>query len=281
MLASCYLYDIVEPNPDLINPEVWERVRLKMDETSWLGQKGKRIGFVSTGSKNGLIGGYFANEGERRGYQYSDDKKPIDARNDNFEHLFFAIYTDTSQLLLQHRNIYGYKELGMPLMRDNFLKILGELLRIIGIGLIGDRVKTESAGEMFTQEELLTFFQENSVFKIEVKDLAVERVPAMGDRNYKLFNPKEEWNEITWTAVADTLKVGARNVFIEASQDDDTAQLNKGPLTKAFATIGEIEEVGARNNQGYITIRRKSQDEEIQIDLPAEPSTVSIVSSTK
>ena len=111
-MANCYIYDIIEPNPFYVSIEDWRQVLERMQEPRWAGEQGERIGFVETLEYNGLIAGYFANEGYKRGIHYSDDKQPIASPDfTSFEHLFFAIFMDTSQLVLQHRNIYGYRKL--------------------------------------------------------------------------------------------------------------------------------------------------------------------------
>ena len=271
-MANCYLFDIVEPDPESLDVEVWRNVLRLMDGYKWIRERGNRIGFVSTLDYNGLVAGLYANEGRRRGTQYTDDKKPLDVSNFySFEHLFFAILVDTSQILLQHRNIYGYETLGMPEMRANFLEILAMFLRLSNVGIVGNRVKIESAGDAYTQEELFTYFIENQTIKVDIHNLDSNKIPQENEGNYKLYNPRDEWNPITWGAVAETLKVGTRNVVFEASQEDSTANISRGPLPKAFAVIGDIEEVSVRSPDGYIIVRKKVKDEEIIIGLPADP----------
>lgn len=271
-MANCYLYDIIEPNPFNLRIETWRQVLKTMQEPRWASEHGERIGFVETLEYHGLIAGYFANEGLKRGIQYSDDKRPVAIDNfTSFEHLFFAIFVDTSQLVLQHRNIYGYKNLGLQVIRENFLMLLAIFLRLAGVMVVGERVKIASAGETYSQEELYQFFIENDVIRIDLRNLSSERIPARDDSRYRLFNPRDELNEITWLAVADTLKVGARNITVEASEEDADAQLNKGPITKAFTEVGEIEEISARSSSGKIVVKKRTRDEEITIELPEEP----------
>jgi hypothetical protein len=270
--AKCYLYDLVVPEPETIRAETWNRTWAQMEESKWVGERGRRVGFVSVIQHVGLIAGFFANEGQKRGIQYNDDKQPINAATFSFEHLFFLVFTDTSQILLQHRNIYGYDDLNLPVMRENFLRSLADLLRMSGVSVVGDRAKIEPAGAAFSHEELYAFFTQNSALGVEISNLTPERIPSSDDPRYRLYNPKDEWNSITWGAVAETLKVGTRAITFQASEDDPAAALNKGPLPKAFATIGEIDEVKARTGDGRIVVRKKSSDEEITIELPTEPS---------
>lgn len=270
-MSQCYLYDIVDPNPTSVSSGVWMRVLDMMRTTGWFGEPGERYGFVSTTAHAPLVTGFFAHEGSKTGIQYDEDKRPTDTSTESFEHLFFAIFTDTSQVLLQHRNIYGYDDLGLPKMRNSFLDLLALLLRNAGIYIASKRVQIESAGERYSQKELRSFFESNSIFTIEVKNLSTERIPDSSSPEYNLYNPKDDWNPITWGAVSDTLRVGAKNITIEAEQGDPNAQLNKGPLPKAFSRVGEIERVYGRTDEGRIVFRKRVSDREVSIDLPATP----------
>lgn len=237
------------------------------------GEKGKRFGFVSAYIYEQLIGGIFANEGERSGTQYNENKLPI--KTDafySFEHLAFVIFTDTSQILLQHRNIYGYKDLGLPEMRANFLLALGTYLSLINVYVPKRVVKIEPAGERYTQEEMYSYFRETQVIGLEVSNLSIENIPQKDKISYKLYNPREEWNEITWQAVADTLKVGTDFVSLKAPEENKSSNLSKAPIARAFAASGEIQEIVSKDKNGKLRIRKKVADEEITIEnIPAEP----------
>lgn len=274
--AQCHLYDITHPEPSALTTEIWSQVRTEMERTGWIGEPGSRIGFVSTIEYRGLIAGYFANEGRKRGFQYDENKQPIETPQYSFEHLFFAIFSDTSQILLQSRNIYGYEKsgdqkLGMTEMRQNFLHLLTVFLRAVGVGIGSTNIQISSAAMSYTSEELFTFFIQNPTLRIDIKNMDPSRIPGEASPLYRLYNPRDEWNDITWGAVAETLRVGTRNIALEADREDPDAQLNKGPLPKAFAITGEIEELTTRNEDGFVTVRKKTADEEIRIDLPARP----------
>jgi hypothetical protein len=274
-MANCYFYDIIEPSPENLGSDVWLNVHQLMERPSWFGKYGSRYGFVSTLIHGNILAGFFANEGRKRGIQYTDDKKPLDPDAFySFEHLFFAIFVDTSQLVLQQRNIYGYVNLGMGEMRDNFLELLATLLRFAGVGVVGTRVKIESAGEEYTQEELYSFFIENQTLRIEIKELDLTRIPNEDDRHYKLYNPKDDWHQITWGAVADTLKAGTQDVVFNASEVNPEAALNRGPLPKAFAAIGDIQEVVILGSLGNRIVRSRIRDEEITISIELEPENL-------
>lgn len=269
---KCYLYDIVQPEPASVSPESWLEVRHQMEQADWIGEPGKRIGFVSTMQYGGLIAGYFANEGQKRGFQYDENKLPVENPQFSFEHLFFAIFIDTSQLILQTRNIYGYDDLGMGEMRQNFLNLTADFLRLVGINVVSKTgLKIVSSGMTYTSEELFDYFLGNPTIKIEIKNLDKDKIPSEASPRYKLYNPKDDWNPITWGAVAETLIVGTKNITLEAASNDPDAELNKGPLTKAFATIGEIEEISTRLESGSVVVRKRTSDDEIRIDLPASP----------
>lgn len=273
--AKCKLYDIVEPRPNTVTAAKWLDVYERMSHSGWFGELGQRYGFVYVVTRQDLIGGYFAHEGQKTGIQYDEQKQPEPASAETFEHLFFAIFTDTAQLLLQHRNIYGYTDLGLPVMRERLLRLLGQFLVEEQVRVKGETVRIEPAGIRYSQDELYEFFVSHSVSKLEVKDLRADRIPGEGTTQYNLYNPRDEWNEITWGAVAETLKVGAKNIEIEA--EGANAQLNKGPLPKAFARIGEIEEVHARLDDHRVVVRKRTNDEEITVSIPNQPGAVTAI----
>ncbi len=271
MASKCRLHDIIDPDPSHIPSSKWIDISEQMETSGWFGELGQRYGFVSTLARPESISGFFAHEGKKSGIQYDEDKQPTDTSTESFEHLFFAIFTDTSQLLLQHKNVYGYDDLGLPVMRNAFLDSLTILFRMVGVSVASKRVQIEPAGIRYSQEELYAFFENNSVLRVEIKNLNFKRIPDSNSPNYNLYNPKDDWNPITWGAVADTLQVGAKNIIIEAEGDDPNSRLNNGPLPKAFSRIGEFEEIQARNKEGRIIIRKRTTDEEISIDLPVTP----------
>jgi len=126
-----------------------------MRESRWHGDKGKRVGFVNLVRQNGMFGGYFANEGTKRGVQYNDNKEQVEPPPfHSFEHLFFVLFEDTAQLLLQSRYIYDYTDLSLPVMRDSFLLLLTDLFRLVGIHVAGNTIGLKSAGVTYTQEQL-------------------------------------------------------------------------------------------------------------------------------
>ena len=269
--VTCHLYDIVEPNASSLGNETWNMVLTELERSQWFGKFGQRYGAVNTVYRGQLLVGFFAHEGQKLGVQYDENKKPVTQSSITFEHLFFAIFSDTSQLLLQHRNIYGYDDLGFPIMRTHFLEMLGTLLQQANVFVKRGKVRIESAGTTYTQEEMYEFFANNATVRMTVLDLQEARIPARDAPEYILYNPREEWNEITWAAVADTYKAGARNITISGS--DDATRLNDGPLPKAFARTGVIDEVQAMKDD-HIVVKKKTEEAEISIFIPSASESV-------
>jgi hypothetical protein len=269
---KCHLYDITNPDPDVLHSETWIRIQERMQSTKLMGNTGQRYGFVSPVSYKNLVSGFFVMEGQKQVFQYNDDKEPIALPNANsFEHLFFCIFTDTSQILLQHKNIYGYVDLGLPKMRQQFLSVLTDFLRLFNVYVSGERIVIEPAATGFTQEELYQIFISNPSVRIKIEHVGIGNFPGPDDPKYRLYNPKDEWNYVTWGAVAETAKAGTKKVVFEGDEKQINNGINKGPLPKAFAQIGTIEEVEYIGRNGNIVIRKKEGDEEITIELPAEP----------
>ena len=241
-----------------------------MTSSQWFGNLGQRMGLVHIIRLNGVIGGYFAHEGQKKGIQYDDQKNPTPTSPYySFEHLFFVLFEDTSQVLLQSIRVYGYIDLSMSKMRDNFLQLLTDFMKLSGIHVAGKQISLEPAGARYSQEQLYKVFLSLSrVTELEVVNLRLETMPSPDDPKYQLFNPRKELNEITWLAVTTTVQAGADAV--KMTTPDQPQKTLKAPIPKAFAALGDIERVGGRDQDGRLFIRQKTQDFELKLDLPAE-----------
>ena len=248
-----------------------------MVESGWFESKGQRIGFVNAYRQNDVIVAYFANEGRKRGVQYNDEKEQVEPDPFySFEHIFIALFEDTSQLLIQNRYIYDYIDLGLPIMRNNLLHLLTDLFRRVGVYIVGDGIKIESAGMAYSQEELYsTFIGLSRVIELEITELNIDRIPSPEDPKYKLFNPKAELDPISWMAVAETLEAGLDHVTMETS--DLEGKTLQAPIPKAFAAVGEIEKIRGYDQSRKIIYRQRREDEELEIELPADQKQISSV----
>lgn len=187
----------------------------------------------------------------------------------SFEHLFFVLFEDTAQLLLQTIRVFGYSDLDMGQMRDNFLYLLAETIRQTGNYVVGESVKIEPAGAKYSQDQLYAAFRIMSqVTELEISHLAAGHIPPVGDPKYQLFNPKDEWHEITWGAVDDTIRAGVDSVKMTAP--DRPGSTLQSPIPKAFAAVGQIEKLVGRDSNGSVFIRQRVQDQELEIELPAQ-----------
>jgi hypothetical protein len=273
-MAKCYLYDIVDPVPAALTEAHWTQLAHRMSESGWHNAKGNRIGLVNVVRQNGLIGGYFANEGRKRGVQYTEDKEQVDPPPFfSFEHLFFVLFEDTAQLLLQSRNIYDYIDLELPIMRENLRHMLADMFRLVNVYVSRESIEIRSAGTTYTQEQLYSvFISIAQVTELEIYELHQARMPLPEDPRYKLFNPKDEWDPITWGAIADTLRLGLDRVSMSTVEAPDSTL--QAPIPKALAGIGEIEKIRGRDTNGRIVYRQRKEDAELEVDLPVPPRMV-------
>lgn len=270
--VKCYLHDIVDPEPTAFTETRWTQLFHKMRESRWHGDKGKRVGFVNPVRQNGMFGGYFANEGTKRGVQYNDNKEQVEPPPfHSFEHLFFVLFEDTAQLLLQSRYIYDYTDLRLPVMRASFLFLLTDLFRLVGIHVAGNTIGLKSACVTYTQEQPYSIFTSIAqVTELEIFGLYEAVLPSPDDPRYKLFNPKDEWHEITWGAIADTLKSGLDRVNMSSLESPESTL--QAPIPRALAAVGEIERIKGYDKEGRIVYRERKEDAELEIDLPVHLS---------
>jgi hypothetical protein len=268
MMAKFYLHDITNIDPMAIESHKWEKLFLNMQSRGWSGTPGYRMGIARSARFANMIGGFFANEGRKRAIQYDEKKEEIEPSPFfSFEHLFFVIFLDTAQILIQSRNIYDYVDLTLGTIRSNLLLHLTDLFRLSDIYVPGERLDIEDAGIIFSYEELyLTFRNLPIVTELEVIDLFGATLPERGDPKYRLFNPKEDWEPITWGAVADTLKMGLDSVKMTTIEDPNATL--KAPIPKALAATGKIQKIRGADSEGRVTFRQHTKDTELVIDLP-------------
>ena len=96
------------------------------------------MGIVKSIYYANMIGGYFANEGRKRAVWYNDNKEEIEPSPFySFEHLFFVIFLDTAQILIQSRYVYDFVDLSLPEIRNNLVYHLTDLFRLSGISVPG------------------------------------------------------------------------------------------------------------------------------------------------
>jgi hypothetical protein len=267
-MAKFYLHDITNIDPLEIDVRKWERLYLNMQRPGWSGSPGNRMGIVKAELYANMIGGYFANEGRKKAIQYDEKKESVEPKPFySFEHLFFVIFLDTGQILIQARNIYDYVDLSLPIIRSNLLLHLTDLFRLSDIYVPGNVIDVEDAGIVFTSEELyITFRELPIVTELEVTDLFGAILPERGDPKYRLFNPKEDWEPITWGAVADTLELGLDSIKM-TSVEAPKATL-KAPIPKALAAAGKVQKVKGVDNEGKVIVRQHTKDTELVIELP-------------
>lgn len=272
-MATCILYDIVDPDVQSLKDEHWSSLFTSFEESTWIVKEGQRIGIVNPIRHQGVIAAYFANEGIKETVQYDDNKEQIDVPPTySFEHLFFALLEDPPQFLIQRRNIYDYANLSLGIIRGNLLDLLYDFFLSAGVYIVGNKLKIESAGMKYTDEQMYGFFVgAQRVSRIYISNLKEAQIPPEDDPRYKLFNPKDEWNPITWGAVHESQEAGLDEVEMKASDDQDSTL--QSPIPKSLAASGEINAVEGTDNEGRIFYQEKTQDAEIKIDLQITPQT--------
>ena len=268
-MAKFHLNDITNIDGMAIEPQKWDAVFDEMLSKGWAGRQGQRVGILKPLNHRGMIAGYFAQEGRKKVIQYDDNKEEIEpGPSYSFEHLYFMLFSDTAQILIQSRNFYDYVDLSLSVVRTNLLLHLTDLFRLAGIYVAGrSGIDIEDAGMSLSYEELYaTFTSIKQISEIEITNLFGAVLPAKGDPRYRLFNPKEEWDDITWGAIADTLKLGLDSAKLVAIEDQNATL--KAPIPKALAAVGTINKIKGSDDQGKIIIRQHTEDTEVEFEMP-------------
>jgi hypothetical protein len=262
--AICYLYDIISPDWDLITPDQIDRLYTWMVSSFWFGPHDNRMGFVNVVRFGAVLGGFFSHEGSRESKQYSDDKTPQERYEASFQEVFFAIFMDAGQLVLQSKRVYDYVDLGMEVIRQDFLRVLADGFKLARVR-VGSQVLIEEAGGERSQEELLLFFRSNRVIEVEISKLSNSSIP---ENITDIFNPREEWVPTMRGIVADSLKRGM-DYFKAKADDKPSSDLGHTPMVYALAVSGQIERVEAEDVEGKVVYREKHEKAELKIEIPA------------
>lgn len=270
--AKCYLKNILVPDWTFVLPKHWQAIYETIQEPGWYGKEGSRYGFVSVIREGPMIGAYFAHEGLKQGIQYDDEKNPRKPSNAFFfEHLFFVIFLDHGQLLLQQKNVYEFVDLSLDTMRRQLFKTLANIFRAAGIRVSTPAIQVEDAQRTFTQTELYEFFMAHRPTTLEISQLKGAKVPE----DIGLFNPEEDWDPIARAAIDKTLEAGLDHAVLEGDESDEQIDLKHGPVVKGLAAAGEIQKVTARDDRGRLIYREKNQKAELVLDLPLAPKVIS------
>lgn len=270
--AKCHLWNIISPTWFNVAPNKWDEIYAQLENSGWYGEEGARFGFVSVIIAGPMVAGYFAHEGTREGVQYDKNKNPVQPENPYFfEHIFFILFLDYGQILLQDKRITDFVDLNYPTMRRQLFNLLGELFRNAGLVLGQSRaIRAELAERTFTQEEMLEFFRTYQITYLEVSGLQGKKVAD----NVGLFNPDVDKDEIAREALDKTFAVGLDRVKAEAqSEESPEANLSRGPVTKGLAAAGEIEKLTGRDNRGHLVYRERNQKAELTVELPLDQKT--------
>jgi len=263
--AKCYLRNIIVPDWTYVLPKHWQAIYETIQKPGWYGKEGSRYGFVSVLREGPMIAAYFAHEGLKQGIQYDDEKNPVEPSGAFFfEHLFFVIFLDHGQLLLQQKNVYEFVDLNLDTMRRRLFKILADVFRAAGIRVSTSAIQVEDAQRTFTQTELYEFFMTHCPTALEISRLKGAKVPE----GIRLFNPEEDWDPIAKAAIERTLEVGLDHAVLEGDESDEQIDLKRGPVVKGLAAAGEIQNVKARDDRGRLVYREKNQKAELVLDLP-------------
>lgn len=271
-MAKLYLFDITNVDVDSIMTEKWDRLYIQLNNSNWITKSGSRLGFVNVQHESNKIAGYFANEGKKKAVLYNNKKEQVqpDKPYNSFEHLFFLIFEDTAQILIQSRHIYGYRDLSLSEMRKNLINLLTEYFMLSEIYVPGKKLNLESAGSKYSQEQLYKLFIDlPRITNIEIKNLFNAKIPSKDDPKYKIHNPKIERDPIVWGAISDSVDKGL-DVVKMSSVEGEEGNL-KGPIPKAFAGVGEILVLSGYDEKDKLIYRKVTDDEEVEIELPIEP----------
>ena len=269
-MSKIILSDIINIDVSKATTEKWQKLFSEMSSSGWYGREDNRVGFINLAQGNGIIAGYFANEGRRKAVLYDNQKEEVQHPPYNsFEHLFFGIFQDTAQVLIQSRRIHDYIDLNLSEMRSNFLDLLKHFFRRCEFYIAGRSIQIEDAGGEYSQDELYKFYRGlYQVTHLEVSNLYESEIPNIDDPKYKLYNPKEEWTMITWGAVADSKERGLDAVSMTARESVEGSL--DGPIPKSLAGIGKIEEVRGKDLDGRVVIRKRTANEELEVELPPD-----------
>ena len=266
-MATLYLYDNLSVDIDSATKTKWNSLYQELRKLGWRSGVGHRQGFVNVIRRNKRIYGYYANEGKKSVLQFDNRQRLVKTPSHyySFEHIFFIIFEDTAQIVIQSKRISGYIDLTNRIIRSNFLLQLFKIFKQCGFLVVGNMLELMKFSKKIDQGRLKSLFLNMHVVTLEVDSFTQAAIPARDDPKFVLKDSSLRNDEVIWLVISDMIKNGLDRINLFAG-NLNSANL-RCPFSQALVTTGQIKLIEGYVRGKYISQERRDEVK-IEVRLP-------------
>lgn len=211
-----------------------ERLGRAFPRNRLFGEEGRQLGFINCLYANGIVFGYYAQEGTKEIIDYDANVRARTGTVNSFAHILFALHVASGLVALQNTRIAGYVDLNLSDMRTRFPTAVEELMRELQLPII--RLFLEHDRTEITSEMLYRIFTLYKTTELNVVNLKGRSVPSYEE--FKIFNPRVEQDKIFRQIFEEDIQSGLDNLTLQTPETDD---LKKTALARLSARVGDIK----------------------------------------
>jgi hypothetical protein len=252
---TCTLYSIESPSWHQITDSHKESIADQITDGGWQIVSKLRRGFLNCKTKEDIIYGYYAQEGNLRIEQFDEKQRPSIDKEPSFERLLFLLFLDSGILVVQSIRISRYMDLTGPKVKLSLFDSLDGVFRKAGLAYKG-HAKFERYKQELTREELLSIFEKNAINRVIIKDLWNSSVPD----NFRFFNPNFDADAFMKSVIQADLQLSEK---VEWEGKD----IQKAKIARGLMYAGNPQLIQGTDENGETREWEQSTPETITLDL--------------
>lgn len=211
-----------------------DRVGKTFNINRLFGVAGQRYGFVNCRYHDGVVLGYFTQEGAKEVVEYDESIRPRTTQVNSFEHMVFALHVSSGSVALQSTRVAGYVDLNLSEMRTGFTKAVEEILRESKVSVV--RLFLNKDVVEITSDQLYVIFRNYPTITLNISELKGKSVPSYED--FKIFNPDYDRDIIFRQVFESDIQSSLDSLSL---QSNDLSDLKSAALARLSARVGKIE----------------------------------------
>jgi len=183
------------------------------------GERPNRCGFTHASRVDDAVGGLFVVETDIELLDYKQREGFFTKDDSSLEHVFFVLFLNTGEILLQNKRFQHIASLRMEKVLDVLRRTLQELL-----SQLLERftlVSLEDYLESIPKAEFLRVFQEHPILKLEVETPPGSLIPE----TIEYYNPQRERNPILRQSQQHDIEISSR-IQLEAPEDKSVSNMH-------------------------------------------------------
>lgn len=239
----------------LRNAEDVRRLGRAFQTNRLFGPDGGQYGFINCRFQNGVVLGYYAQEGGKEIINYDNEIHRHATTMNSFAHIMFALHLETGVVAIQKTRIVGFVDLNLQTMRTQFPKAIEQLMAEVGIPII--RLNLVQDKIEVTSEQLYTIFQNYKTTYLNVVNLKGREVPTYEE--FKIFNPRVDEDRIFRQVFVEDTDNGLDSLTLQSPETDDLRNTALGRLSSKVGDVKSIT-VDPQNNGELVRLTTTVSD---------------------